>query len=74
MTPAIEPPPTYTHAQVEAMLNGISSDAAKFGLEVVDYLNGKLGLRAAPSASMLAPPFSIERQGDGSFRITHDER
>ncbi len=45
------PPPTYTHAEVRDILAGISADAKKYGLEVVDKLNGTLGLRP-----ILPPP------------------
>ena len=38
---------TYTHAEVRKMLDGISGDAALHGLEVVDNLDGTMGLRAA---------------------------
>lgn len=44
--PTLLPEPTYTHKQVRAMLDDISKDARRFGLEVVDYLNGHIGLRA----------------------------
>ena len=43
----IERETTYTHAEVRKMLDGISGDAALHGLEVVDNLDGTMGLRAA---------------------------
>ena len=45
--PHVERETTYTHAEVRKMLDGISGDAALHGLEVVDNLDGTMGLRAA---------------------------
>lgn len=42
---ALLPAPTYTHEQVRSMLDDISTDARRFGLDVVDHLNGHIGLR-----------------------------
>ena len=46
----IAPPPTYTHAEMSRVLDGLSVQAKTFGLEVVAGLAGGLGLRAINDA------------------------
>ena len=45
------PSVTYTQEEVRTLVNSISAAARQFGLEVVDHLNGKLGLRLAALAT-----------------------
>lgn len=45
--PSLLPEPTYTHADVRRLLDGIEKDAKRYGLELVCTLGG-MGLRAAP--------------------------
>jgi hypothetical protein len=58
---ALLPPPAYTHAEVRALLDGISADAKTFGLEVIDRLNGAVGLQRV-AAPVQRPGIDVARE------------